>query len=331
MLLPLMLGDVYPCDSIVCTSDAARKALQQLLSRVSTDFHAQFGVRREYRGRLDLIPLGVDTDALRPIEPSSARQRFGIPPDATVILCAGRFSLTSKMDLYPLLAVFRELVEANPKRDLLFLLAGANARNDRVLVEDHIRELALGDRVRQIIDFPAADKTHLYTAADVFVSPADNIQESFGLTPIEAMACGVPQVVSDWDGYRHTVRNGETGFLVPTYWTRCDSDLEITAKLFGWEYDHLCLSQSVAVDVRCLFQRLQTLIADETLRRNMGVRSRQYAVSNFDLRLIVCQYEGLWRELKTISDRISYLPSPVRYDSPKYFRTFGHYASNLLD
>ena len=51
-----------------------------------------------------------------------------------------------------------------------------------------------------------------WAAADVFLSLVDNIQETFRLTPIEAMAAGLPVVVSDWDGYRYTVRDGETGF-----------------------------------------------------------------------------------------------------------------------
>ena len=40
------------------------------------------------------------------------------------------------------------------------------------------------------------------------MSLADNIQETFGLTPVEAMAAGLPCVMSDWDGYRDTVRDG---------------------------------------------------------------------------------------------------------------------------
>ncbi len=56
----------------------------------------------------------------------------------------------------------------------------------------------------------------VWHAADVFVSPSDNIQETFGLAVIEAMASGLPVVASDWDGYRDLVADGETGFLVPT-------------------------------------------------------------------------------------------------------------------
>ena len=44
-----------------------------------------------------------------------------------------------------------------------------------------------------------------YAAADIFVSLSDNIQETFGLTPVEAMAAGLPVVASDWDGYRETI------------------------------------------------------------------------------------------------------------------------------
>ena len=50
-----------------------------------------------------------------------------------------------------------------------------------------------------------------WSSADIFCSFADNIQETFGLTPIEAMACGLPCVVSDWNGYKETVRDQVDG------------------------------------------------------------------------------------------------------------------------
>jgi glycosyltransferase involved in cell wall biosynthesis len=54
-------------------------------------------------------------------------------------------------------------------------------------------------------------------AADLFISLADNIQETFGLTPVEAMAAELPVLVTDWDGYRETVRDGMDGFRIPTW------------------------------------------------------------------------------------------------------------------
>ena len=49
-----------------------------------------------------------------------------------------------------------------------------------------------------------------YAAADIFLSLTDNVQESFGLTPIEAMACGLPVIATDWSGPTEflTQRNG---------------------------------------------------------------------------------------------------------------------------
>ena len=52
-------------------------------------------------------------------------------------------------------------------------------------------------------------------AADVFCSPADNLQETFGISVLEAMASRLPVIASDWNGYRDLVQHGQTGWIVP--------------------------------------------------------------------------------------------------------------------
>ena len=60
------------------------------------------------------------------------------------------------------------------------------------------------------------DKKLALAAADLFCSPADNLQETFGLSVLEAMASSLPVVASDWNGYRDlVVQHGSTGWLVP--------------------------------------------------------------------------------------------------------------------
>ena len=58
---------------------------------------------------------------------------------------------------------------------------------------------------------------YAWAAADIFTSLSDNFQETFGITPIEAMSAGLPSVVSDWNGYREGVRDGVDGFRNPTF------------------------------------------------------------------------------------------------------------------
>ena len=55
-----------------------------------------------------------------------------------------------------------------------------------------------------------------WSAADLFTSLSDNIQETFGLPPVEAMAAGLPVVITDWNGYRDTLEDGVQGIAVPT-------------------------------------------------------------------------------------------------------------------
>ncbi len=61
----------------------------------------------------------------------------------------------------------------------------------------------------------------------------DNMQESFGLTPIEAMAAGLPRVISDWDGYRDSVQHGEDGFLIRTIQPPRDTGRALSELLLG--------------------------------------------------------------------------------------------------
>ena len=66
-------------------------------------------------------------------------------------------------------------------------------------------------------------------AADLFCSPADNLQETFGLSVLEAMASSLPVVASDWNGYRDLVLHGRTGWLVP-----CRDLLQVQPQPDGW-------------------------------------------------------------------------------------------------
>jgi D-inositol-3-phosphate glycosyltransferase len=158
----------------------------------------QLGVPRR---RMALIPSGVNTERFRPDGP--AEPRSGRPR----ILSVGR------------------LVERKGFEDLVRAMAGV-PRAECVIVggqrgdDPYARELrrlaqrcGVGDRVRLVGAVAAGDMPRWYRSADVLA--ATPWYEPFGLTPLEAMACGVPVVATAVGGLTDTVVDGVTGDLVP--------------------------------------------------------------------------------------------------------------------
>lgn len=333
MILPILLSESLPCDSIVCTGPAARQALQKLLDSTAYEFNCEYGVQLRYRGRLDVIAIGVDIELFRPREKRTARKELGLPVDACILLFFGRLSFTDKADLFPLLTAFKSIADLPENRqELLLVVAGTPRGGYAENLRNWIRDLELQNKVRLVLE---PKQPHLlYSAADIFVSPVDSVQESFGISILEAMASGVPQVASDWNGYRETVEHGKTGFVVPTYWGRCDSDICLTSPLLGgqWESDHALLGQSVAIDIRLLREYLSALIKNRELREKMAAKSRERAVAEYSWEVVVNRYESLWKELHLVAVGQSLKhPKSLFYTRPAYFDVFNHYATRLLD
>lgn len=334
--LRLLMGDVRSYDSLICASTAARDAIRKIMVSITESVRKNTGADISFKGRLDVVPFGVRTDVFRPRNKIDARNQFGLPRDAFIILCVGRLSERDKADLLPLLRVFRRLIERNKRRELLLVLAGSElaAGAQSAPLEDYARVLGIADRIRILTPIPPAYRHVIFATADIFVSPSDNIQETFGLTPIEAMATGIPQVVSAWDGYRDTVRHGETGFLVPTHWIKCDQNLERFGVAFGSQMlDHLALSQTVVIDLDLFEKHLQLLIDRPALRARMAQASRKRAVAEYDWSAVVRCLKELWKDQE--QQRQSAHDTPTRwrlcdYTDPRFFECFKGYAATIL-
>ncbi|MBU2135390.1 MAG: glycosyltransferase family 4 protein [Alphaproteobacteria bacterium] len=147
----------------------------------------------------------------------------------------------------------------------------------------------------------AATRFSIWSAADLFISLSDNIQETFGLTPAEAMAAGLPCVVTDWDGYRDTVRHGVDGFRIPTFSPRpgLGEDLAFNHDN-GWlSYDNYvgAAAQMTAVDLPAAANALSALIDNPDLRRTMGSAGRQRITDELDWSQVIPRYQAFWGEL----------------------------------
>lgn len=326
--LKFLLEPTLPCDSIICTSRAARDAAQKILDHLSDRLNSQFNARAKFNGRFDLIPLCVDTSEFRPRDKSSVRAKLKLPQDAFLIIYLGKIALT-KGDLCPFLHAFRALVKSNPQRRLLWIIAGTESQGYSEVLLKCASELGVAEYIKVLLNISDETKSLLLSASDVFISPVDTLNESFGLSPIEAMACGVPQVVPDWNGYRDTVSHGETGFLTPTYWTSCCSDLTDTGNQFDGAFNRLCLGQSIAVDMKETIRYIQIIIDNSTLHSELAQRSRQRALSFYSFEPVVKQYEELWTELARMA-QLQPAKASISLERLHYYDLFGHYASAPL-
>ena len=147
-------------------------------------------------------------------------------------------------------------------------------------------------------------KHQALAAADIAVSLVDNPQETFGLAVAEAMAAGVPLVVSDWNGYRDLVRDGIDGFRVPTRWASVAEQASIPLgwqQLLGLEpYPKVAgaLAQLVQVDTQAAEAACLTLLTRSELRRAMGAAARQRACETFHPNVVMSQIEALFLDLQ---------------------------------
>ncbi len=340
ILLTLLESDLYSFDSVVCISSAAKDAYEKLFVQVSDELSLRHSLQIRYPGRFDLIPLGVDTETFRPRDKRDARKLLSLPQDKLILLCFARFSAHEKMDLLPLLRGFQRLLgecQGEASR-LLLLLAGDDERYHYAQeVEKFAEALGVAKVVRFMKNPSFIEQPLIYSAADVFVSFADNFQESFGITVLEAMASGLPAIVSDWDGYKDTVLHGKTGFRVPTYWTDCEERISLFSPICSWRLEHLYLAQSVCVDINQMVEYLKEVIQHQELREEMGRNARKWVVERFDWKVVIEQYEALWMELYQASrdferqNKERPLAPKVPLLRPHRLKAFSSYPSRLIE
>lgn len=168
--------------------------------------------------KVSVIPPGVDANLFRPHDRQAARRRLGVE-GKRVLLFVGRMDRIKGVDT--LLSVAAASLAADPQLPLTVLLVGGNrqlrvmddASREVLRLQTVVRDLGLQQVVRFGGPKAQTELPAYYAAADVCVVPS--YAESFGMTAVEAMACGTPVVASCVGGLQSTIVDGVTGFLVP--------------------------------------------------------------------------------------------------------------------
>ncbi len=308
------LGPLMPYDAVVCASRSGREVMAGMLGRLGESI----GLR--HAPRLPVIPLGVDTAKLKPLPKGLARSALNLPEDAVAFLFLGRLNPQYKADLLPLLEALARL-QSDPRT--LLLIAGSSAQPEAALAPLKLRcaELGLSDRVRWWVNVSREQRLELLSAADVFVSPADCLQEIFGLTLVEAMACGLPVIAADWNGYRDLVEVPACGRLIATHLATDLTAISKRAPLEdNWDL-HWEIGQATAMDIDALAAAMAELAADAELRAAIGRAARARARSRFDWSRVVDRLCEQWEDLYRLAEQSEPPPptSPYWYDHGEVF------------
>jgi N-acetyl-alpha-D-glucosaminyl L-malate synthase BshA len=211
----------------------------------------EFDIRREIRVIYNFIELD------RPDRNRDACSRHVFAPEGEKILMhASNFRPVKRVgDVIRIYARVREQVPAK------LLLIGDGP--ERPLIQQLVKEMGLVSDVHFLGEQDQLEP--LFFCTDLFLLPSE--QESFGLTALEAMNCGVPVVASHIGGLPEVIVHGETGYLLPVG------------------------------DVEGMAAKAVEILSDPTRLSLFRAQARRRAEQHFDAENIIPQYEAFYEEL----------------------------------
>ncbi|WP_425989037.1 glycosyltransferase family 4 protein [Brevundimonas sp. TWP2-3-2] len=332
----MVLPPFQQWDALICTSSAALEIVTRMQEQMRQWMAEHTGATRFNAIQLPVIPLGIDVPAFLSTEDDrkAARALLGLDPDEVAFLFAGRLTFHAKANPIPFYQAVQSACERMGCR-LTVVEAGVYPNDAIAAAFDRARaELAPSARFIYVDGRDDARFRAAWRGSDVFVSLSDNIQETFGLTPLEGMAAGLPVLVSDWNGYKDTVRDGVDGYRIPVLAPPEGMGNVLAARhaLEQDTYDFYIgrVSLSTVVDPDALIQRVVELASAPELRRRLGEAGRLRATQEFDWPVILDRYfdmvEGLG-EIRASAGSHPPQPWPMR---PDPFSLFSGYPTAVV-
>ena len=349
LITQLYYAPVNSWDAIICTSHAGKRAIEEMLS-----VHREFLVSRQISApvppiQLPVIPLGVhcgkyeqgiDSTKMR----YQFRQKHRIEDHDVAVLNFGRLDPFTKMHPTPLFQAMELAQKHLGEKCTLHLLMVGVTPNEKLLREflNAANMFVPSVRVHWVDGQKEAETRASWFGADIFCSLAENIQETFGLTVVEAMAASLPCILSDWSGYNETCVHGETGFHIPTYIPSSETALGVYfADRYAANVDQYAtftggVAQTVAVDIGRCTSAIVSLATDSDLRCRMGQAGLQRAQSHYAWGKVINQYSDLFEELAKARQTSARHEHEKKRKTPALtnvmdpYRVFGHFSSHRV-
>jgi len=330
-------------DALICPSKSIKDSIHNLWDIYCEYLSYKFKTKITCPVQTPIIPIGINTktfeEKVTKDKRKEQREKLNCDEDEVVILFVGRLNFATKAHPLPLLLSALKAAKQTKKKVRLVIYGYFTPREEmkkrfHALINDFKDDNLKCDIIENTDErFPDG----VLAAADIFTSLVDNIQESFGLTPIEAMACSLPTVITDWDGYKDSVRDGIDGFLIPTYTPPIEAGMEIaTTYLNQNNYGHYLMAnaQSTIIDIDAASNAFLTLIENPEKRKEMGASGNKYAKEKYDWESIIPLYEKLWNELgEKTENQKNLMPDNWQALSPTYpnpYKIFESFPTNQL-
>lgn len=288
LLVSVMGGDVLFEEQGTPTPRgiALTKQLFAAADRITSKSDYLIGVLNSfggYRAKAERIVWGVDPDQFKPLNASALRQEYGISADARIVLSPKILQPFYNIDI--LIEAMAVVVRQVPEAHLVVTEYGADPEYRRALGKQ-IERLGLGRHVTFVGHIPYDRMPLYYSLADLAVG----IPRSDGLpqTLLEAMACGVPNVIGRLDRYGEIVKDGES---------------VITAD----------------VEPASVAEAIVRVLTDQALRDRIAARGRETVVEVANFPRDVRRVEALYRELAAAPRRPSRLRPLMLLDIARYW------------
>lgn len=208
--------------------------------------------------RVEVIPFCLDTECYKPVNRQQARQILNLPQDKQLVLFGALSATTDRRKGFHLLLPALQYLSQSGWRDRIELVVfGASQPNNPIDLGFKAHYLgSLSD------DLSLAQ---VYSAANVMIVPS--LQESFGQTASESLACGTPVIAFDGTGLADIVDHQKNGYLAYPF------DIGDLAKGIAW------------------------VLEDETRFQTLCTQARQKAEREFALERQARSYVALYSEL----------------------------------